>query len=132
MRKNLILITGLILICSCAQNASWHSNEVAKADKNSLTLGEVQRNIHKGMSGSQVIETLGSPNVVSTDENGNEVWIYDKFSTEAIASGSNGTTFSLSRIGSGAVRTSQSTMTAIIKFNAEKKVRDVAYHKSSF
>ena len=132
MYKNLIIICALIIMPSCAQNASWHANEVANADKQSLTLGEVQRNIYNGMSGGQVIEVLGSPNVVSTDENGNEVWVYDKFSTQAVASGSNGTTFSLSRLGAGAVKTSQSTMTVIIKFNDSKKVRDVAYHKSSF
>ncbi len=125
-------LSTALLLGGCAQKASWHSNEVAKTEKQSLTVGEVQRNIKKGMSGGQVAEILGSPNVVSTDENGNEVWIYDKFYTEQVVSGSNGLTFTLSDIGAGAARSSQSTITVIIKYNANRKVRDFAYHKSSF
>ncbi|MGH1375999.1 MAG: hypothetical protein ACRBCK_06585 [Alphaproteobacteria bacterium] len=124
--------SACLLLTGCAQKASWHANEVARSEKPTFTVGEVQRNIKKGMSGAAVAETLGSPNVVSTDENGNEVWIYDKFYTEGVVSASNGLTFTLSDVGGGAARTSQSTITVIIKFNADKKVRDFAYHKSSF
>jgi outer membrane protein assembly factor BamE (lipoprotein component of BamABCDE complex) len=123
---------SVLLLPACAQNASWHANEVASTEKQSLTVGEVQRNIKKGMSGGEVATILGSPNIVSTDENGNEVWIYDRFHTEQVASGSNGLTFNLSNIGAGAARTSQSTITVIIKYNAKNQVRDYAYHKSSF
>lgn len=131
--KNKLSILLAILVCTgCAQNAAWHSDQVSKTEKNNLTVGTVQRSIHKGMSGGQVAEVLGSPNIVSTDENGQEVWIYDKFYTEGVVSGSNGWTFGLSNVAAGAARTSQSTMTVIIKFGANKKVRDVAYHKSSF
>ena len=42
------------------------------------------------MSGAKVIETLGSPNIVSTDETRREVWVYDKISTERIYSTSSG------------------------------------------
>lgn len=124
--------SACLLLTGCAQKASWHANEVARSEKPTFTVGEVQRNIKKGMSGAAVAETLGSPNVVSTDENGNEVWIYDKFYTEGVVSASNGLTFTLSDVGGGAARTSQSTITVIIKFNADQKVRDFAYHKSSF
>ena len=130
--KASMLLLSLTLLPSCAQKASWHANDVAESSKSNFTVGEVQRNIKKGMTGADVAEVLGSPNIVSTDENGNEVWIYDKFSSEQVVSGSNGLTFSLSSIGAGAARTSQSTMTVIIKFNSEKRVRDFAYHKSSF
>ena len=127
-----LLIAVMMVSSGCAQKASWHADEVAKTDKNALTLGVVQRDIRKEMSGGEVAQILGSPNVVSTDENGNEVWIYDKFSTEAVVSGSSGTTLSLTNLGAGAARTSQSTMTVIIKYDSKKRVRDFAYHKSSF
>ncbi|MGH1379234.1 MAG: hypothetical protein ACRBB3_10485 [Alphaproteobacteria bacterium] len=131
--QTFILTTSTcLLLTACAQKASWHANEVAQSEKPTFTVGEVQRNIKKGMSGAAVAETLGSPNVVSTDENGNEVWIYDKFYTEGVVSASNGLTFTLSNVGGGASRTSQSTITVIIKFNTDKRVRDFAYHKSSF
>lgn len=128
----IIATISCVVLTGCAQKASWHADEVARSEKLNFTVGEVQRNIKKGMTGGQVAETLGSPNIVSTDENGNEVWIYDKFYTEGVVSGSNGLTFTLSNVGGGAARTSQSTITVIIKFNANNKVRDFAYHKSSF
>ncbi len=134
MRFHSFIIAALacVLLTGCAQKASWHAEEVARSEKQSFTVGEVQRHIKKGMSGAQVAEALGSPNVVSTDENGNEVWIYDKFYTEGVVSASNGLTFTLSNVGGAAARTSQSTITVIIKFDSNKKVRDFAYHKSSF
>ncbi len=128
----IVAASACVLLTGCAQKASWHADEVARSEKPTFTVGEVQRNIKKGMSGAQVAEALGSPNVVSTDENGNEVWIYDKFYTEGVVSASNGLTFTMSNVGGGAARTSQSTITVIIKYDANKKVRDFAYHKSSF
>lgn len=134
--KNFILTIGFILLAfslgGCAQTASWHADDVAGSKENQLTIGNVQRSIEEGMSGAQVAQVLGSPNVVSTDENGNEVWIYDRFSTEEVVSGSSGNTFFLKSIGAGASRKSQTSTTIIIKFNEDKKVNDIAYHKSSF
>jgi len=128
----ILLLGAAITLSACAQKASWHADEVAKSDKSNFTIGEVQRSVRKGMSGGSVAELLGSPNIVSTDENGNEVWIYDRFSTEQVVSGSKGLTFTLSDVGAGAGRTSQSSTTVIIKFDGNNKVRDYAYHKSSF
>lgn len=133
--RNINLIFCLfasLLICGCAQTASWHANEIAQSDKQTLTVGSVQRNIHKGMPSYKVAEALGSPNIVSTDENGHEVWIYDKFSTEEVVSASNGLSFNLKDTLGGAARRSQSTMTIIIKYDGNHKVRDIAYHTSRF
>jgi len=47
-----------------------------------MTVGVVQRQVSVGMPGSAVLEALGSPNIVSTDEKRREVWVYDKISTE--------------------------------------------------
>ena len=127
-----VAFASIIILSGCAQKASWHADEVKKSEKSNLTVGEVQRNIEKGMPSSKVAETLGSPNVVSTDENGNEVWIYDRFYTDKVASGSDGTTLTLSDVGAGATRTSQSSITIIIKYDNNNKVRKTAYHKSSF
>ncbi len=130
--KKIYLLLLILLTGACAQKASWHQSEAAQNEKQNFTVGEVQRNIQKGMSSAEVAETLGSPNIVSTDENGLEVWIYDKFSSEQVVSASNGLTFSLSNIGAGATRKSQSTITVIIKYDSINKVRDYAYHTSRF
>jgi outer membrane protein assembly factor BamE (lipoprotein component of BamABCDE complex) len=87
------------------------------------------------MPSSQVIETLGSPNIVSTDENRLEVWVYDKIATDVTYSNNNGGVWLiLGSVGgaSGSASTSQRTLTIVIKFDADKKVRDFAYHSSSF
>jgi outer membrane protein assembly factor BamE (lipoprotein component of BamABCDE complex) len=99
------------------------------------------------MSGAEVATVLGSPNIVSTDEERREVWIYDKISTDVAYSTSSGGLSALilgggSGVGggvggsagrnAGASSTSQKTLTVIIKFDDEKKVRDFAYHTSSF
>lgn len=99
------------------------------------------------MSGAEVAEVLGSPNIVSTDEERREVWIYDKIATDVAYSSSSGGVNSLILGGSGSVAggvggsagksagassTSQRTLTVIIKFDNEKKVRDFAYHTSRF
>lgn len=124
-----------VAISGC-QPASWHLEDVRSPDsEKTLSVGKVQREIKVGMTGGQVAEILGSPNIVSTDENRQEVWIYDKISTEQAYSQSEGGA-TLILIGganrTGARSTNQRTLTIIIKFDKTGKVRDFAYHRSSF
>ena len=114
-----------------------HAAAVRKAEGESdrVTVGTVQREIKAGMSGADVIKALGSPNIITTDEQRREVWVYDKISTTSIRSESSSGASILIIGGSdfaGASSTSQRTLTVIIKFNDEKKVRDFAYHTSRF
>jgi uncharacterized protein (DUF1330 family) len=91
--------------------------------------------IEEGMSGADVIAALGAPNIVTTDEDRNEVWVYDKLATEQAYSTSNGGLFLLLGAvnqSSGSSATSQRTLTVVIKFDSEKKVRDFSYHSSKF
>ena len=100
-----------------------------------ITVGKVQREIRIGMPSSQVIEALGSPNIVSTDENRLEVWVYDKMATDVSYSNNDGGVWLiLGTVGgsSGAASKTQRTLTIVIKFDVDKKVRDFAYHSSSF
>ena len=111
------------------------------ADRN-LTVGAVQKEIRIGMSGAEVAEVLGSPNIVSTDENRNEVWIYDKISSQTVQTDNRGAVAVIrfiSDVGpiAGSSRqqtetTSQRTLTVIIKFDEHDRVRDFAYHTSRF
>lgn len=131
-----IALTLLIaLVCSGCVNAAYHKRKVGDERTDTLTVGKVQREIKVGMSSAQVAEILGSPNVVSTDEERREVWIYDKISTDAAYSKSEGFA-TLLLIGtdrnSGASTTTQKTLTVIIKFDHDGKVRDFAYHTSKF
>lgn len=128
-----VVIIGVFLIQGCA-SAGKHRQDV-QDDGDRLTVGKVQREIRIGMPSAGVVEVLGSPNVVSTDEQRREVWVYDKISTEVARSSSDGGVFLLlfgASGSTGAASKSQKTLTIIVKFDEEGKVRDFAYHTSRF
>jgi outer membrane protein assembly factor BamE (lipoprotein component of BamABCDE complex) len=136
-QSNTWILLGLLsasLIAGC-QSAASHRADVQDDSADRVTVGKVQREIHVGMSGADVIQVLNSPNIVSTDEERREVWIYDKIATDRAYSTSSGGA-SILIIGAsssaGATSTSQRTLTVIIKFDKEGKVRDFAYHTSRF
>jgi len=100
-----------------------------------LTVGKVQGEIKVGMSAASVAEILGSPNIVTTDEERREVWIYDKVSSDSVDTQNSfgGSIIILGGSTSQRQRTkTQKTLTIIIKFDEEKMVRDFAYNYSQF
>ncbi len=114
-------------------SASKHADQVQ--NNGNISVGVVQKEIKVGMSGAGVIQALGSPNIVSTDEKRREVWIYDKVATDTVNSSSSGWVFAVLAGGqsrSGATSRSQRTLTVIIKFDDQGLVRDFAYHTSKF
>lgn len=116
-------------------NAAQHAQNVGIGDGERLTVGTVQKEIRIGMTGAEVASVLGSPNIVSSDEQRREVWVYDKVATESVSSSSNSWVFVVLAGGqsqSGAASRSQRTLTIIIKFDENKRVRDFAYHSSRF
>ena len=141
----LLVVSGLIL--SGCMSAAQHRADVQDRSTDRMTVGTVQKEIRVGMSGGEVATVLGSPNIVSTDEERREVWIYDKISTEVAYSTSSGGISALIfggggsvaggatsgvNQGTGATSRTQKTLTVIIKFDEQKKVRDFAYHQSQF
>ena len=140
-----LTLAGL-LSTGCA-SAAQHQADVGWPDEDALTLAAVQRTVREGMSGADVLESLGSPNIVSTDADRNEVWVYDRIGTEYVHSESAGGLVSLVGAASGVVaggglptwqrssgasRRSQRTLTVVIRFDAEGRVRDYSYHASRF
>ena len=125
----LVLFGGAILFgCYTAQQHAERVQSGIQGEK--LTVGTVQRSIKEGMSGAEVIEVLGSPNIVSTDSERNEVWVYDKMSTTTTQSSSNSSFWYVSP--AGAISKNQKTLTVIIKFDKNKEVSDFSYRQSSF
>lgn len=125
-----ILICALLL-SGCA-GASYQRRQVQDDKGDRLTVGTVQKEIHIGMASANVAQILGAPNIVSTDEERREVWIYDKMATDVVYSDSRAGIKFLTVGSSGATSTNQRTLTVVIKFDLEGKVRDFAYHTSSF
>ena len=82
-----------------------------------------------------VAEALGAPNIVTTDEQRREVWVYDKISTERMDVSKSGYG-TLLILGGGSRHdketTRQRTLTILIKFDGEQKVRDFAYNYTQF
>jgi len=131
MKKIYCLILSVLFLFGCA-SASYQRQQVRDDTGDRLTVGKVQKEIRVGMSSADVVQILGSPNVVTTDEERREVWVYDKIATEIVSSASgSGLKFLTSGV-SGATSTSQRTLTVVIKFDKDGKVRDFAYHTSSF
>jgi outer membrane protein assembly factor BamE (lipoprotein component of BamABCDE complex) len=115
--------------------ASKHRAQVQDDSADLLTVGKVQREIRVGMSSAEVVQVLGSPNIVSTDENRLEVWVYDKVASDVTYSTSSGyATLILLGIAkdSGSVSRQQRTLTIVVKFDDAGKVRDFAYHSTKF
>ena len=141
MLKILVFIFLLVFLSHCQKEVK-HSPE----NVNKLTLGKVQQTLKKGMSQGEIIVALGSPNMVTSDANGLETWVYDKLSTE-VSSSSKKKGINLlggaigSKIGIGATAgsssknsnpsTSQKTLTVVLKF-IEKKLDTYTYNASSF
>lgn len=129
----LALLTAL-LITGC-QGAASHRAAVQDDSTDRMTVGKVQREIRVGMSSAEVAQVLGSPNIVSTDEERREVWIYDKIATDRAQSSSSGGVSILilgAASSAGASSTSQRTLTVVVKFDNVGKVRDFAYHTTRF
>ena len=100
-----------------------------------LTVGRVQAEIKVGMDAASVAQILGSPNIVTTDEKRREVWIYDKVSSDSVDTSNSvgGSIIIFGGSSSQKQRTkTQKTLTIIIKYDEDKKVRDFAYNYSQF
>lgn len=142
-RQNIILaVLATLLLPACS--ATHHAADIREADEiDRVTVGTVQKEIRIGMSAADVANVLGSPNIVTTDDQRQETWIYDKISSDVTYSRSSGTLVGLIFGGSGggagvgstsagSTSSSQRTLTVIVKFDGNDTVRDFSYHTSRF
>ncbi len=129
-----------LIAFGCAQN---HVSSLHSTKEREMTLGVVQMEISQGMDQSEVATRLGSPNIVTKDQNGMETWIYDKIASEVSYSQSKGGgiavgIWSLTGLAgfygreAGASAKTQKTLTVVIKFDEKSAVDKVSYHSSKF
>ena len=129
--KKIFLSLGLSATLLCGCTAGMHKDAVRDDTKDRISVANVQREIKVGMSGADVVAVLGSPNMVTTDSERREIWVYDKVATERVYSTSEGGLgLLLGGVGSamlgagsgsahqssGASSTAQRTLTIIIKY----------------
>ena len=77
-RSRSTVFLGLLtasLLAGC-QTAAFHRADTQDNSADRMTVGKVQKEIRVGMSGAEVAQVLGSPNIVSTDEERREVWLF--------------------------------------------------------
>ena len=144
-------LVAVMAMGSGCVNAATHRAAVQDDSADRLSIAKVQREIRIGMSSSDVVSILGSPNMVTTDSERRETWVYDKVATERVYSNSSGglsLIFGALGVGgsggglgagstgyssnAGASSVNQRTITIIIKFDNDNKVRDYNYRQSSF
>ena len=139
-----LTITAMAVLLTAGCSATHHAADVREADDvDRITVGTVQKEIVLGMSATDVATALGSPNIVTTDNLRQETWIYDKISSDVTYSRSSGTIVGLifgsagggAGVGTnsaGSRSSSQRTLTVIIKYDSDNRVRDFSYHTSRF
>jgi hypothetical protein len=141
--------TAFVLIATLAAPAGAIAGEAdgARAADTAFTLGRVQRELHQGLSQAEVVERLGSPNILTRDASGHDAWVYDRLSTEREASsggaqiggvgaGGAGDFAGLLGISAGRrsqkSRSTQRTLTVVIRFSAAGLVESFSWHDSRF
>lgn len=118
--KIFLLLISLFLTACQAPLATIPARQV-EAEK--ITLGNVQSKIKVGVTGDVVIDALGSPNIVTSNDDGSETWVYDKISSDSEYS--KGWT-------TGVKAKSSRTMMIVVKFDKQKKVKDVQYRQTTY
>jgi hypothetical protein len=121
-------------LCAAASLAAACVSPPPAPEPEQLAVGTERHEIKVGMDQAAVSQALGAPSRVSSDSQHREVWTYDQISSDRVDTGSSvggglvvlgGTRSSL------APQASQRTLTLVIYYDDEKKVRDLAYNYSS-
>jgi len=115
MNKFIVLILPLLIVTACV---AVPDSQYQDAQRSTLTQGNVQMTLEKGVtSADDVLQAFGPPNISTLDAQGREIWTYQRQSVEAVQSSSaNALTLLLVSSSSSAASGSraQRTMTLII------------------
>jgi len=144
------VVVALVAVTVGVVPSVARAGERAKAKESptsAFTLGVVQKALRPGLSQADVAERLGAPNILTRDAEGREAWVYDKVSSEVEASsGSLGVGGAGSGVGgtfagllgisaskrSDKARSSQRTLTVVVRFSTAGTVEGFTWHDSRF
>lgn len=123
LKISLVYVTLLFLAGCSYQQAPLVTIPARQIETQRITLGNVQKSVRAGASSADVIEALSSPNIVTTNKDGTETWVYDKITSESeYAVGQN----------SGVAVRSSRTLIVVIKFDKNNRVENVQYRQTSY
>ena len=141
-------IAGVVVAAlACAAGALAAEADGVKAEAKAFTLGRVQKELRQGLSQADVVLRLGSPNILTRDASGHEAWVYDRVFTErevsssGVGVGGAGMGGGDSFVAGGAIhagrqtrkdRSSQRTLTVVVRFNSDGLVESFSWHDSRF
>lgn len=127
-----LMITCLLSACA----ATPHQRAQDGGQSTAITMANAQQ-IVKGMSSAEVIVLMGGGPNMREDDGDGEVWVYSMISSTSKASSSKGGVSALilrsAGVGVGgqysqaasSTTSSQKTLTVIVHFDADKKVKSV-------
>jgi len=121
---NVCMVGGFfgLLLSACIQ-APLAVIPSRQIETQKITLGNVQMVVKKGATNADVIGALGSPNIVTSNKDGTETWVYDKITAEAeYAKGAS----------SGVAVSSTRTMMVVVKYDKSSRVEEVQYRQTSY
>ena len=131
MKKYLLPIYTIFFIAGCSNPPQKESSR--------MTLGSVQLVVEKGANQTEIMKTLGAPNIISKDKQGRETWTYDRITRESANKNIAGFGFGglFGWLWGGTTSKSSSSqssksLTAIITFDDNKNVIDYAYQSLEF
>lgn len=140
--------TAGVMVVALACAAGTHAGDAQNgAGPSAFTLGRVQKELQQGQSQAEVVERLGSPNILTRDAEGREAWVYDRVSNEregsssglrigGVGSGGGGNFAGILGVSLGKQsdrsRSSQRALTVVIRFSAGGTVESYSWHDSRF
>jgi hypothetical protein len=146
-RERSVLIFSILLLffigCDTIIQSPLRA-EAQEVQKDTLSYGMVTSKVQKGITTQEeIIRLFGAPNITTINLDGEEVWMYDRISTESHSGGwSEGrrfnTFFGLGLVGNesykgeGSRSSTTRTLTVIISFNKEKTVKTYSARATQF
>jgi hypothetical protein len=140
------LVAGAVGAAPVGASAG-EGTKAKEAPPSAFTLGLVQKGLRPGLTQADVAERLGAPNILTRDAEGHEAWVYDKVSSEVeassggvgvggLGSGVGSSLWGLLGVGAGKrsdkARSSQRTLTVVVRFSAAGTVETFTWHNSRF
>lgn len=125
-----LLYLMIVLFVSCSSPQTYDTQ------KSNLNIGTVKKGIVENKTTqTEILEMFGSPNLITTSSEGDEVWSYNKSSYDGNASSkSSGFWLLLASSSTSSVVSSSSTssLDLIIKFNKNETVKEYKVISSKY
>lgn len=129
-----LILISFTLLAGCSTNSGPLVSIPSRSmETQRLAVGAAQM-LKVGSTSERVIELLGSPNVVTNNEDGLETWVYDKMSKEieTVRTRDGGWLFTPKQQQSVVSVVGERALIVVIKFDKDQRVSNVRYRQTSY